>query len=125
MIRLAVGICFPHIGKWIAETPDPRREHPSRKYELSLMIWTAMVMFVSQPGTRRQYDLDKGTTAFLLNVLALAGLPPDSASRRTRPAVCRRRRPLTMCFRNWMRTCSLNSGRAHEVGVATSARHPL
>jgi hypothetical protein len=81
LIRLAVGICFPHIGKWIAETPDPRREHPSRKYELSLMIWTAMVMFVSQPGTRRQYDLDKGTTAFLLNVLALAGLPPDSASR--------------------------------------------
>ena len=81
MIRLAVGICFPHMGKWIAETPDPRREHPSRKYELSLMMWTAMVMFVSQPGTRRQYDLDKGTTAFLLNVLALAGLPPDSASR--------------------------------------------
>lgn len=81
MIRLVVEACFPHLCKWIAETRDPRREHPSKKYELSLMMWTAMVMFVSQPGTRRQYDLDKGTTAFLLNVLALAGLPPDSASR--------------------------------------------
>lgn len=69
-----VKLCFPWINKELAAVKDPRRDHPSRKYPVEFLLWLGMLMFIVQSGSRRQYDLDKDTGAFLLNALALAGL---------------------------------------------------
>jgi len=58
----------------MAMVDDPRRDHPSRKYPVEYLLWLAMLMFVVQPGSRRQFDFDKATGPFLLHLLALAGL---------------------------------------------------
>ena len=63
---------FPKFNEWLADIPDPRREHPSKEYPLPLLFWLVMQMFVAQPGSRRQHDLDCATEPFLLNLMVLA-----------------------------------------------------
>lgn len=69
-----VWTLFPWLNSVLRSIPDPRRDHPSKKYPLELLLWTVMLMFITQAGSRRQYDLDKRTDAFLQNLLLLAGV---------------------------------------------------
>jgi hypothetical protein len=72
VFRLTAGKWFPVINPYLRRIPDPRRDHPSKIYPLPYLVWMAMLMFVMQSGSRRQYDLDKDSGAFLLNLLALS-----------------------------------------------------
>ncbi len=73
IIRLTGKKLFPWFNEELGKTVDPRRDHPSKIYPLTYLIWMVMLMFVTQSGSRRQYDFDKDTEAFLLNLLVLSG----------------------------------------------------
>lgn len=72
---------FPRFNEWIDRLlPDPRREHPSKRYPFRFLIWQAMALFICQSGSRKQYDSDcRKSQAFLAHLTLLAGLdePPD------------------------------------------------
>jgi hypothetical protein len=74
VIRLSLQAVFPEFNRWLGAIPDPRREHPSKLYPLSLEFWLVMLMFVNQAGSRRQHDQDCKTPAFLKNLALLAGV---------------------------------------------------
>jgi hypothetical protein len=67
-----VQAAFPGLNACIRAITDPRRDHPSKLYPLPLLIWKSMLMFVCQPGSRQQYDLDSRTEPFLQNLMLLA-----------------------------------------------------
>jgi hypothetical protein len=73
IIRLTVAHYFPEINDWIKAIPDPRRQHPSLDYPLPHLMWQTMLMFVVQPGSRQQFDLDKATPEFDAQLRELSG----------------------------------------------------
>lgn len=81
LIRLAVQRELPGLKGQLEAMPDPRREHPMKVYPPLVMLWLGIELFLMQPGSRRQFDLDKATGACLANLLALAGLPEGSLKR--------------------------------------------
>ena len=63
--------CFPDLVKWLGNLPDQR--NPGKiKYSVRHLTYSAMMMFITQAGSRQQHNANRDSGPFGLNMRKLS-----------------------------------------------------
>ena len=77
LLKITLDHFFPKFNQWLEETVDPRSGRHST-YDMRLLLWTGLTLFILRIGSRRQFNELRKTESFLKNLLELADSDADA-----------------------------------------------